>query len=114
MSPTPPPLRDGKLADEVETAAKALLEAVARHCQERQKAEAPPDVLMCIATMALAAEASERDEKAPLNGVARAIASMAIAQGITKHQVVSFLNAAMAPSYASPMARQILGKRGRA
>lgn len=87
--------------EEVRIRARKLIAAVRKYALRSGMGEPPPDTLQCLATMLIAAEIADMDESAPLRGIARAISSSSVANGISEDLTISAAVAAMRESFAA-------------
>lgn len=108
---SPGPVRPKK--DEASAAAaRALIDAVRAHAVAQMGGEPPASSVMSLALTALVSEVSDIDPLAPFSGIARSLASFAVAQGIGKHKLMAEINKAITPTYATSIARQLLAGKG--
>lgn len=92
---------DALIAVLVENQRRAIEAGLLPKITDEERRFASESSLMCIAVLALSSKMHERHEAAPLAGIARALASMCIAQGMPRKALMQALNDAMNPTFAT-------------
>lgn len=85
--------------DKIHAIARSLLDEVKAIGEKRTGAAAPADTQVCLAVMAVAFEASRDSGQAAFPGMARALASLAVAENISEKRLIRALRNCWEPTF---------------